>query len=247
MNLCKDRYVKISSCFVDAQMSPVTLSSAALRFFDIDHGTDPSMGPEVLQFKCTGGTFTLYGYEAGDNADSDEFLMHVSDNAKALERPDDGTMTANNLPVHVYDCPDNENVTLWSARLGTAADNPSSANDIPVDATGKMMERSMVMVNFTNVDCVEPIFANLPDEFREDRDSYDAAVAQRLHRLELVKRRWFRSGELLVQRSDRNVLHRCFRHVDSASFNVVCTDVAGCCLCSGEWHGICGRPLARVV
>jgi len=72
-------------------------------------------------------------------------------------------------------------VTLWSARLGTAADNPSSANDIPVDATGKMMERSMVMVNFTNVDCVEPIFANLPDEFREDRDSYDAAVAQRLH------------------------------------------------------------------
>jgi hypothetical protein len=34
-----------------------------VRFFDLDHGKNPDMGPEVIQFKCPGGTFTLYGNE----------------------------------------------------------------------------------------------------------------------------------------------------------------------------------------
>merc|ERR1719149_526635 len=53
-----------------------------MRFFDIDHGRAKNQGPEVMQFDCTGGTFTLYGYEEED-ADNAEFLVHMSDDAKA--------------------------------------------------------------------------------------------------------------------------------------------------------------------
>ena len=105
----------LETCFVDATTADtaVALSTAAVRFFDLDHGKDPDMGPEVIQFKCPGGTFTLYGNEKEDEDDV-EFLVHMNNASKALERPRTGEMTVNGLPVNVYDCPADGWVTLWS-------------------------------------------------------------------------------------------------------------------------------------
>jgi hypothetical protein len=132
INLCSNRYVKLQTCFVDKDEQDVTLVEAKMRYFDIDHGANKAMGPEVFQFKCPGGTFTLYGYEEEDNEES-EFLVHVSASAKAKERPYGGELTVNGMPIHVYDCPANDWVTLWSSRRGVGLDNPTST-DIRKDA-----------------------------------------------------------------------------------------------------------------
>ena len=182
INLCANRILKMESCFVDASTddSAVALSTAAVRFFDLDHGKNPDMGPEVLQFKCPGGTFTLYGFEH-ENEEEVEFLVHMSNSSKARERTDDGSTTVNGLPVHIYDCPDDEWVTLWSSKEGKGSDNPTEAN-IPEDPLlGPTQERSMVQVNFTNVDCFEVIFANLPDEFKIGDPDADPVLIDRLY------------------------------------------------------------------
>ena len=84
----------------------------------------------------------------------------MSNGSKALERPDNGENTVNGLPVHIYDCPDDEWVTLWSSKVGKGSDNPTEAT-IPLDPLlGPTQERSMVQVNFTNVDCFQVNFAD---------------------------------------------------------------------------------------
>ena len=163
LNLCANRVLALETCFVDATTADtaVALSTAAVRFFDLDHGKDPDMGPEVIQFKCPGGTFTLYGNEQEDEDDV-EFLVHMNNASKALERPRSGEMTVNGLPVNVYDCPADGWVTLWSSRAGVAKDNPTQA-EIPLDPNlGPLQELSMIQVNFTNVDCFQVNFATRP-------------------------------------------------------------------------------------
>ena len=46
---------------------------------------------------------------------------------------------------------------------------------------GPTQERSMVQVNFTNVDCFEVIFANLPDEFKIGDPDADPVLIDRLY------------------------------------------------------------------
>ena len=161
LNMCSERFVKFNGCFVDDSNAPIVLQSSAVRFFDIDHGADKDMGPEVFQFKCPGGTFSLYGYEHDEEGET-EFLVHMNTEAKALERAASGETTVNGLPVHVYDCPEHDWVTLWSSRSGKGKDNPISSIILEDPINGATQERSMVQVNFTNAACFEVIFANMP-------------------------------------------------------------------------------------
>merc|ERR1719424_502816 len=124
VNLCSERFLNLRTSFVDDLNQDVTLMHATMRFFDIDHGRAKNQGPEVMQFDCTGGTFTLYGYEEEDTGHDGEFLVHMSTLAKALKRNDTDEKTVNGLPIHVFDCPDDEWVTLWSSRRGKQSDNP---------------------------------------------------------------------------------------------------------------------------
>ena len=169
LNLCADRFVKTSSCFLDDDDEAVKMQHAAVRFFDIDHGSQPGMGPEVMQFICNGGTFTLYGLEQEDEGEG-EFLVHVDRKTKALERPDTGEKTINGLPVHVYDCPSEDGalVTLWSSRTGKGVDNPKSAVTpaLVPGPLGMAQERGMIQVNFSDVKCVHVTFANLPLDYQ---------------------------------------------------------------------------------
>ena len=49
---------------------------------------------------------------------------------------------------------------------GVVKDNPTAA-EIPLDPLlGPLQELSMIQVNFTNVDCFQVNFANLPDEYK---------------------------------------------------------------------------------
>jgi len=164
VNLCENRILAMEVCFVDDDNEPVVLSNSAMRFFDIDHGsTDDSHidGPEVMQFMCTGGTFTLYGYEK-DGAANAEFLVHMSHNAQALKRPDTGELTVNGLPINMYDCPNNEWVTIWSSRAGVGKDNPTSSIIGANTEFGKEQEQSMVQIDFVEQDCAKVTFANMP-------------------------------------------------------------------------------------
>ena len=154
MNLCQNHFVSTQFCFVDEDDQPIVMKQAAMRIFDIDHGSDKKKGPEVVQFKCTGGSFTLFG--------DHPFLMHVSSNAmlnpKIVQH-----YTANDQSIRTYHCPYDEYVTLWSSRDGNAADNPTSTEP---DQLNEMQENSMVLVNFTNTDCFDITFANMPKEYR---------------------------------------------------------------------------------
>ena len=144
VNLCSNRFLNLKASLVDDDDKDVTLMQSTFRFFDIDHGNSEKQGPEVMQFDCTGGTFTLYGEESDEDKDIPnlEFLMHISDDAKAGHRPDDYGVTPNGLGIHVYDCPANKLVTLWSSRFGVGKDNPTSSV-IPAGGYGKEQERSL--------------------------------------------------------------------------------------------------------
>ncbi len=164
INVCMERAVKFQSCFVTDDNKPVKLGAVAVKYFDLDHGEGQGSGPEVIQFKCPGGTFSLFGTERGDrdgvneDADLGDFMLHVSDNAKSKERDTEGQKTANGLDVHTYDCPGDEWVTLWSSNAET---EPPRSSELSREA-----ERSAVMINYTNVDCMDVIFGVLPIEYK---------------------------------------------------------------------------------
>ena len=82
VNLCNKRFLNLKASFVDDNDNDITLMQSTMRFFDIDHGNPENHGPEVMQFKCPGGTFTLYGSEpltAEDTPDDPnlEFLLYA--------------------------------------------------------------------------------------------------------------------------------------------------------------------------
>jgi len=180
INLCSNRMLALEACFVDDDNDAVVLSNTALRFFDIDHGKNYATGPEVMQFMCTGGTFTLYGFEK-DGTEDAEFLVHMSTNAQALERPDTGELTVNGLPIHVYDCPTNEWVTIWSSRIGKGKDNPTSSVIDQNDDYGKLQEQSMVQIDFVEQDCMKVSFANMPLAYHVHLE--DTADMEKIDRL----------------------------------------------------------------
>ena len=180
INLCSNRMLALEACFVDDDNDAVVLSNTALRFFDIDHGKNYATGPEVMQFMCTGGTFTLYGFEK-DGTEDAEFLVHMSTNAQALERPDTGELTVNGLPIHVYDCPTNEWVTIWSSRIGKGKDNPTSSVIDQNDDYGKQQEQSMVQIDFVEQDCMKVSFANMPLAYHVHLE--DTADMEKIDRL----------------------------------------------------------------
>eukprot|EP00908_Phaeocystis_cordata_P023028 Transcript_5458.p1 GENE.Transcript_5458~~Transcript_5458.p1 ORF type:complete len:444 (+),score=90.30 Transcript_5458:42-1334(+) len=120
LNVCNNRYVKTNVCFVDKETNkPVTMKQATMRVFDMDIGK--SGGPEAVQFKCTGGHFFLFGEVPK--------MMHSYSNAFLHEKLD--SYGPNGLTAHMYRCPDDEYVTLWSHRLGCAAPDqtPSGRSD----------------------------------------------------------------------------------------------------------------------
>ena len=181
INLCSNRILALEACFVDDDNAPVVLSNAALRFFDIDHGKQFAQGPEVMQFMCTGGSFTLYGYEQ-DGKEDTEFMVHMSKNAQVLKRPSTGEFTINGLPINVFDCPNNEWVTIWSSRIGVGKDNPITSV-IPQDpVNGKAQERSMVQIDFVEQDCMKVNFANMPVAYHQHlKDTRDMDKIDRLY------------------------------------------------------------------
>ena len=168
VNLCSNRFLNLKASLVDDDDKDVTLMQSTFRFFDIDHGNSEKQGPEVMQFDCTGGTFTLYGEESDEDKDIPnlEFLMHISDDAKAGHRPDDYGVTPNGLGIHVYDCPANKLVTLWSSRFGVGKDNPTSSV-IPAGGYGKEQERSMVQIDMYNINEFEVSFAVLDQDYQD--------------------------------------------------------------------------------
>ena len=170
LNLCANRMVKIKSCFVTAHppSDPVTLSKASIRIFDLDHGKDEGanqdMGPEAIQFACPGGSFKLHGSEVEEDSPSSEFMVHMDDTTRALERPTDPTdISPNGLQVHTFDCPPaGKLVTMWSSRFGKGEDNPTDTQNLD-----QIQEQSMVIVNYANVDCFDITLANLPAVYEE--------------------------------------------------------------------------------
>ena len=150
LNLCLNRFVTTDFCFVDEHDFSVDVTETSLSFFDLDHKTEKS-GPEAIQFKCPGGTFTLYG--------KDDKALKVSDNAKKVPAPFGREQTAQGQEINIYQCPGNELVTIWSRRDQLSDDTPSST--APDDLTADM-ENSMFTVSFVDVSCVEITFANLP-------------------------------------------------------------------------------------
>ena len=186
INLCEDRLLKTETCFVDEGGAPIVLKETTMRYFDIDHGNPEFQGPEVMQFMCTGGSFTLYGFEEEDTGHDGQFLVHMSLAAKALERDDTKEKSPNGLPMHVYDCPDNEWVTLWSSRKGKQADNPINSiitvnakegteqPDGTTSTIGREQERSMVEINYVSQDCLQVIFANMPEAYQHAEDNLNS-------------------------------------------------------------------------
>ena len=169
INLCNQRFLNLRSSFVDNDDKDVTLMQSTMRFFDIDHGAADKQGPEVMQFDCTGGTFTLYGVERDEDADvADlEFLMHISDDAKAGHRPDDYGKTPNGLDIHVYDCPANKFVTLWSSRYGKGKDNPTSSVIAANSEYGKLQEQSMVQIDMYNINKFDVSFGVMDQDYQD--------------------------------------------------------------------------------
>ena len=94
----------------------------------------------------------------------------MNNEAKALKRDGEGETTVNGLPVHVYDCPEHDWVTLWSSRTGKPRDSPTSSIILEDPVNGKTQERSMVQVNFTNAACFQVIFANMPVGYHGEPD-----------------------------------------------------------------------------
>ena len=171
LNLCANRMVKVKSCFVTAHppADPVTLDRASIRVFDLDHGKDDGknqhMGPEVMQFSCPGGNFQLHGSELESNtAPRGEFMVHMDDTTRALERPHDSShVSPTGLQIHTFDCPPaGKLVTLWSSRFGKGSDNPTDTANLD-----QLQEQSMVIINYVNVDCFDVTLANLPAVYEE--------------------------------------------------------------------------------
>ena len=111
-------------------------------------------GPEVVQFNCTGGTFSVFGQHP--------YMSYTGGKPVLVEKG----VTANGQDKLTYMCPDNDvPVTFWSSRTGKNTDNPSNASMASLVA---VMENSMVLINFRSVQCFEITFAAMPPEYHQD-------------------------------------------------------------------------------
>ena len=163
INLCNERFVTTEFCFLDENDSPIQMADAALSVFDIDHQRNgpEDTGPEVIQFKCPGGSFTIYGDLAGPTAKDQS--VQVSRGATQNPRPVTET-TINGQAIRTFDCPTGEPVTIWSQRDAKAGDRPKDTD--PTQLT-TLQENSMFAVSFANAACIEMTFANLPAQYRD--------------------------------------------------------------------------------
>jgi hypothetical protein len=149
-NLCSERLLKTSTCYVDAANAPVMMASATLRIFvtDMLGNSDPEqVGPKAVQFKCPGGTFSLFGpYHP--------YLAATAGDPVSIEK----AFTVNGQDKITYSCPDSAPVTLWSRRNVMLPPNPSLS---------LIMEAATVLVNFAQTSCVDFTFANMPRTYRQ--------------------------------------------------------------------------------
>jgi hypothetical protein len=151
INVCSFRVLKLRTCFKNAQEQPVSMDRMLLRVFDLDHKKQQwKSGPEVIQFKCTGGTFVVYG--------SHPYISYTA--GKPIRIVKDATR--NHQTAYTYACPDDQYVTMWSVRGGDAEDNPKNLSHLSPD-----MEDSTILINYTNVRCVDLIFANMPPRYHQ--------------------------------------------------------------------------------
>jgi hypothetical protein len=155
MNVCHNRRVKTRFCFRNNAGQKVTMERASYRVFDIDHSASHwKNGPEVLQFNCTGGTFSVFGEHP--------YMSYPGGTPVIVEEG----VTSNGQDKLTYLCPEDDMpVTFWSRRTGDAPDNPTNAS---MDTLGIIMENSMVLINYANVDCFEITFAPMPSKYHQD-------------------------------------------------------------------------------
>ena len=152
--------VKFESCFQRENGDAVTLKEATIRLFDVDQKKRAwQMGPEVMQFWCPGGTFSLFGRAPTPQDPASTLGTHpyVSYNVgdPILEEP---KFTTNGLTKRTWACPKDEPVTIWSKRTGDAMDNPLTSNS---DSHNLKQETSTVEVNYQHVSCFDFTMANL--------------------------------------------------------------------------------------
>ena len=158
LNLCWDKIVTVEMCFEDELGSTVHMGEVRLKIFDMD--MHDGGGPEAVQFKCPGGTFTVYGEHP-----------HVSYTAGKPIRTTPGA-TTNMLTEYEYACPDDDYVTLWSIddKKVDAPFDPTTTN--PGDLSAQA-ESSLVLIEWKAMTCIEMTIANMPPEFRQNEWSHN--------------------------------------------------------------------------
>jgi hypothetical protein len=167
INLCQDHMVKYKSCFEREDGESVTLTSATIRLFDVDQKERAwQAGPEVMQFWCPGGTFSLFGGAPTpkDKAGALGSHPYVSHNAGEPISVEPGFTPVNKLTKSTWACPMKEPVTIWSKRTGVDGDNPESSAP---DSLNEKQETSMVEVNYKHVSCFDFTMANLPPKYHQ--------------------------------------------------------------------------------
>ena len=154
VNLCQSKVLKLDACFKrTATDEPVRMDHIMLRIFDLDHQARPSVGPEVVQFNCAGGTFAVFR----DTADPKP--PYVSYNAGQPTESDTAVATVKKL---TYTCPD-DRVTVWSRMDGTDADNPADTSSLTPE-----QEQKSLLISFKDVECAELTFGILPNQYRQE-------------------------------------------------------------------------------
>ena len=154
VNLCQSKVLKLDACFEQTETDePVRMDHATLRVFDLDHQAKPSVGPEVVQFNCAGGTFAVFRDTANPKP------PYVSYNAGQPTESDTAVATVKKL---TYTCPD-DRVTVWSSMDGTDADNPADTSSLTPE-----QEQKSLLINFKDVECAELTFGILPNQYRQE-------------------------------------------------------------------------------
>ena len=154
LNLCQSKVLKLDACFEQTETDePVRMDHAMLRIFDLDHQARPSVGPEVVQFNCAGGTFAVFRDTANPKP------PYVSYNAGQPTESDTAVATVKKL---TYTCPD-DRVTVWSSMDGTDADNPADTSSLTPE-----QEQKSLLISFKDVECAELTFGILPNQYRQE-------------------------------------------------------------------------------
>jgi hypothetical protein len=176
MNLCKNKFVRMRTCFTNAAGDPVLLSGASFRIFDFDRNPNAyKTGPEVIQFKCFPGTFSLFvndeslmpyvSWNAGTPTITKGYTKSYPHEKKVLS----AGYPRGGLDLYTYTCPSSngvaEPVTLWSNQGGNLKDNPQSSE---YSKLSLKMEQQMILVSFAHMDCFDMTFANMIGKYHQE-------------------------------------------------------------------------------